>query len=71
MINTKRCCFERDEYKCTILIEKHCDGCKFKKNYIEFVKAQKATEQRLKDRGLKAVKVETEKGSIITVIERG
>lgn len=68
MTITKRCCFEY-ETKCAVLSEKHCNGCKFKKNYKEFVKAQEAAEKSLKDRGLRAVKVDTDKGAIITAVK--
>jgi hypothetical protein len=69
---TKRCCFERIG-RCGILSEYHCDGCKFKKNFKEFVAANSAAEKSLRERGLKAAKVETENGAIITTIplERG
>lgn len=62
-----RCHFEFDNI-CMALIEKKCEGCKFRKTTSEYTLAQAKAEQILRDKKLKGAVVGKGKDAIMSTV---
>lgn len=59
------CIFDEADGFCTALIEKKCEGCKFRKSVQEYTAAQEEAEKLLNDRGLEAYRKRDRNGQLI------
>lgn len=65
-----RCIFDEQENFCSGLIEKKCEGCKFRKTVQEYTDAQRAAEISLGARGLEAYRTRNEEGQLIVTTRK-
>ncbi len=65
-----RCIFDEADGFCSALIEKKCEGCKFRKTVKEYIDAQQAAELKLADKGLEAYSTRRNGALIMTTKEQ-